>query len=555
MATTYPDLFPRDLESEGNRRGEKLVFNSFRTRLPDDASVYYSRNWRGLKHFRRSAYEYARGEADFIIIWPEYGILFVECKGGSVQIRDGQYFSRSRFGKLYEIKNPHEQAKRSMYRFIEHLIKERVLARPKYELDQICTYGAFFPESLRQGWASLSINQESTYTAFDTELNDPTAWVKQCFGGSLHQRGYSPLSANELKILHDCLSPSGIYPLSTASQLIETEQFFSDGICPTSEQSHVIQQLKRNTNILLFGSAGTGKTLIGLEALRLLSISTTQRSLFICHSQLLQARLKSMYGKLLPYVDFFSVNDLTTYLKNVAVSLSLDLSQCANLQELVDLLSQRSSFRFANVVIDEMQDLDDTLILSLRRLSSNRGLFLGLYDIGQNLELADFSPSQLRNYFEFDNFLSLSSNLRNTPQIVNLVMTRCPVVDIATCLAPDGPDVILKDLLDRTQVELFDIVSEICKLYAMDSMSVSILVRDKATLDLGAYRIDEGDGDTVLHLVKSRSTCRVPVYSISEFKGLESVCVIVWEPLSTLSESEAYVAMTRARSLLILFDI
>ena len=31
---------------------------------------------------------YKNGECDFVIVWPQYGILVIECKGGGVSLKD-----------------------------------------------------------------------------------------------------------------------------------------------------------------------------------------------------------------------------------------------------------------------------------------------------------------------------------------------------------------------------------------------------------------------------------------------------------------------------------
>ncbi|WP_398331938.1 AAA family ATPase [Vulcanococcus sp.] len=538
MATSYPESFPLDLSDEGSRRGEKLVFNAFRSKLPANVNIYYSRNWRGLRHFRQSSFQYVRGEADFIIVWPEYGIIFVECKGGSVEVRDNKYYSRSRMGNVYPIKDPHEQAKRSMYRVIDHIDIKRIIPRPRWELEQIFTYAAFFPESVRRTWAAKSINNELSFSAFDTDLLDPSAWIISCFVRPMAERDLDPLSRNEVSAFHECLSPSGSFPLSSASQLIETEQFFDSGITPTSEQSHVINQLIRNHNVLLFGSAGTGKTLVGLEVMRLLSAKSNNRSAFICHSSLLSARLKSNYSSLLPRVDFVSSHELPIYLEKIAKTLSLNADGLSSPSDLVNLISQNSGFRLSHIVIDEMQDLDDSLILSLRRLTSQKGIFLGLYDISQALGLGDFSPSEIRTLFEFDNYLSLTSNLRNTPQIMERVIGLCATVDIATCIAPDGPDVINRERYNDSPEELFELVDTLCRTYSLHSSQIVVLLKSLADLDAEKYRFQvNADGSIALCLLKSASRLNVELNSIADFKGLESLCVILWTSPDSLGEN------------------
>ena len=42
--------------------------------------VYYSKTWRDIRHEKNNKETiYKNGECDFVIVWPQYGILVIEC--------------------------------------------------------------------------------------------------------------------------------------------------------------------------------------------------------------------------------------------------------------------------------------------------------------------------------------------------------------------------------------------------------------------------------------------------------------------------------------------
>ena len=55
------------------------------------------------------------GEADFVIVGPDLGVVVVEIKGGRVGRDEGGWFSIDRHDRRHPIKNPFEQAQQSKH--------------------------------------------------------------------------------------------------------------------------------------------------------------------------------------------------------------------------------------------------------------------------------------------------------------------------------------------------------------------------------------------------------------------------------------------------------
>ena len=84
-------------------------------RLPDPWRVFHSVAWTGMRDGRPSD-----GEADFVLLHPEHGLVVVEVKGGGVRLEAGKWFSYGREGKK-KIKNPYRQATDSKHSLVSYL--------------------------------------------------------------------------------------------------------------------------------------------------------------------------------------------------------------------------------------------------------------------------------------------------------------------------------------------------------------------------------------------------------------------------------------------------
>src|SRR6266581_6884840 len=102
MAKMIPDQLMGDKKSPAERR----LYRELRNQLPDDVVVFHHVPWQ-VRNFRAGARD---GEADFVIVVPDQGVLVLEGKGGQIRYdgTSGQWFSNQ-----YQIKNPFEQSKES----------------------------------------------------------------------------------------------------------------------------------------------------------------------------------------------------------------------------------------------------------------------------------------------------------------------------------------------------------------------------------------------------------------------------------------------------------
>ena len=93
------------------------------------------------------------GEADFLIIWPERGILVLEVKGGKIRFdhHSMQWYSTNYYGKEFHIKDPFKQASKNLHA-IEAIIKKTVFSNQP--LPFAYGYAVCFPDLVYKGGAS-----------------------------------------------------------------------------------------------------------------------------------------------------------------------------------------------------------------------------------------------------------------------------------------------------------------------------------------------------------------------------------------------------------------
>ena len=143
MAQFYPPVDfnkPPIIDKPGDY-AEFKVLNSLNS-LDDSWHVFHGTDWRTVdKHGERV------GEVDLIIFHPDYGVLFVEIKGGGVKLEAGKWYYQDNY--TGEIKaqmkmSPIEQAARSRYYFYPRLEKttlgKGILKKTAF------THTAWFPD-------------------------------------------------------------------------------------------------------------------------------------------------------------------------------------------------------------------------------------------------------------------------------------------------------------------------------------------------------------------------------------------------------------------------
>ena len=556
MAKIFPKEIPLDVKNDPKRRAERILFDGFKELLNDEIIIYYSKNWRNFqidKYNRNSIF--INGEADFIIIWPTYGILIIECKGGGIEINNGDFFTTDRNSQKIKIKNPYKQAYESRYRIIEHILHKKLLQRNKFELTQSILDGVFFPQSKRSNFGALDIDKKFQKTGFEDSLNNLSSWLKSVFKTSLSEKGFRALSKTDCEVIHQIFEPEGACEFAFNTELKESESFFAKGITPSLLQSKIISQMRYASRCLIYGSAGTGKTLIGIDALNRF-YEPEKESVFLCYSQVLAENLRNKNQTNSKNIQFYSYLEFIQKLIEILKSYEVRFDpQKEGAESLIDLIIQKTPYKIKTLVIDELQDFSENIIPSLSRLTYKNGNFIGLFDPEQNISYESFSLEEIKNIFNFGNFYVLEDNVRNTPQIVSFYQNICPSIKEVHPLSPNGPEneVFVFERIDIKKLD--NVINKLLKKYSLKANELIIIVRNQSELSelrISSSKISNLSSKLSFDFVDVN---KVRVINVETVKGLESKAVLIWSDYKAFSETEKYIAMSRARSLLAFVEL
>ena len=118
-------IFP---DSEKNR----VVFASRAEEILYDACVSLSDSWSCYYSCTLSSFEDSKGlqsnEIDFVLYHKNWGVFVIEVKGGQIKYdaSEGRFFSISRHGRIFPIKNPFQQSLVWKSRFLRFLKKKGI---------------------------------------------------------------------------------------------------------------------------------------------------------------------------------------------------------------------------------------------------------------------------------------------------------------------------------------------------------------------------------------------------------------------------------------------
>ena len=130
MAVFIPSIKPEDFN---NSYGEMKVYEALRS-LNDKYAVFYSFSWVGVNEQRTI------GEADFVILHPEKGLLVIEVKSGEIEYKNREWIQTNTRTRASKKIDPLGQARKSQFELMDRLYK----AELGFPIPMMC-YCAWFP--------------------------------------------------------------------------------------------------------------------------------------------------------------------------------------------------------------------------------------------------------------------------------------------------------------------------------------------------------------------------------------------------------------------------
>lgn len=286
MARLVPALDESQLalvESAAERR----FYDLCRSELPAEWCVLFSTPWVGTTPSGRR-YD---GEADFIVLAPELGLLVVEVKGGGVSYNpaDGTWVSVDRHGVRHRLnKSPFRQATAEKHQVLQ-ILRNDVRWRRVHAGHIVAGHSVMLVDVDDLGGA-VSPESPSEILGGRQDLGCLEEWVRstlQYWAGRSSQADV--LSSSAVPVAESLLH-GRIEARPLLASVIANEERVRIEL--TEQQSRVLRGLGTRRRAIISGGAGTGKTLLAMEKARSLAQSGGE-TLLLCYNNLLGDHLKT----------------------------------------------------------------------------------------------------------------------------------------------------------------------------------------------------------------------------------------------------------------------
>lgn len=502
------------------------------------------------------------GEIDFLVAASNCGVFALEVKGGRIRRENGVWIYTDKYGIEHEkVRGPFEQASEGMYSVKEELKKRSDNSNVQ---NALCGYGVMFPD-VEYINSDIDVAQEQIFDIRDGE-----------YVGRFIKRlaDYHKAKFRDKKVFVIYPSDTDIsdivnvlrkdfdkaLPLSTKVEYAENALFTL-----TEEQYRCIDGLSANKRCLINGAAGTGKTVLAIKNVKE-SVAGGERTSFFCYNLKLANELKKHF-----YEDNLKpayVGSFTEFIEDLVLSHGVvdkkSITDWHNYYNEVlpthalDIIEQEGIY-FDKIVIDEAQDLlKENYLLVIDAmlkggLKKGKWFFFGDFDyqtIYNRESSYELVQSRLEDEAGFAVF-NLTLNCRNTPAIQK-EMNKIVGVECDTLVKDkntpevkyiqydfDDPD----DEKNLLEAEIKSILAGGIK--KRDITILSAFKRETSVVSqVTKYKIDD----------VSEETDNITYSTIQGFKGLENSVIILTDIQTYNKPDLMYVAMSRARSALYVFE-
>lgn len=548
MARFVPDVATSDIPHDSERR----VYEALRG-LPSGFVVLHSFPW--LRPQRDLAGEPLReGEADFVILHPERGLLVLEVKGGQPSLIGRQWW---RGGK--QMRDPFIQAQRNRYSLLD-AVEERTRKRIHRGL---FTHGdlVVFPHAIFSG--ALPLNADPRILVDALGVPDLPLRIGSAF--ETWADCATRLTPSQFSELLDALMPK-LRLLRCASAEVNAER---DRIVQiTLDQRATLLGLLENERVLVEGTAGSGKTLLALEFALTLA-ERGHRVLLLCYNRYLSEWLQDQarydpraarVGKRLEIATFHACARHLAKRAGVAFEVPHNGEQTfwdeevpLIMEQALEVLQARGQAEcFNSIVVDEAQDFAPDWWVSIESLSctGREGRLYAFLDLNQSLRRVPKLPS-----VPFPTRFTLRTNCRNTKAIAR---SSASLARVEVRLLPGSPSGEVPALrrAGSAAAETGLVLAEIRQLLQQGITPQQLAVIGPAAYAKSALSHHrEVNGIPLIDDAGDwRRGAGILVTTARAFKGLEADVVLIYGlsdfgPLFT--PTDLYVAWTRARHRLV----
>jgi len=554
MAHLIPPVEPA---AGPGRRAERLLYDAFRAGLDDGWFVYHSLDLLERERARE-------GEIDFLLLHREGGLLVLECKGEGVRRRGEGLWLRARGdGDAEPMRSPFAQAQGQVKTLVAEL-GERMRGAFPERFPFVHGHAVAFPLArIVDGGLPLEAPREIVLLADD--VGHIAGWVQRALAfwrKAARPAAPTPLAPGDFTRFRRQVLYPRLNLVETLGARISAESAAIDRL--SGEQLRVLRGCLDNRRLRVAGPAGTGKTVLALEAARRLAREPGRRVLLVCFNRALARHLDAALGARDAAVGTIDVMTFHELCRRAADALDRGFeppTEPVGAKKfwdetapaiLLDAVATGQAPRFDAVVVDEAQDFhqDWSTVLEECLKDAKTGSLLVFYDPGQRIFGRGAGLSNAPPGF------SLTVNFRNTRAIAAVVKELGQVDMEPHDRAPDGepPVVHPMDSPAKTRQRLDELVSRLLQKNDVTPDQIVVLTphtRERSSLagltSLGRVPLASSATDRegqVLHT------------TIGAFKGLEADVVILVDIDSGDARCDRrarYVAASRAKHMLYVF--
>lgn len=550
MSTMYPSFLPSGVKSPG----EIEIYE----RLKNDPDT---RDWIVLHSLDVADHRSKiSGEVDFIVIIPEKGVLCVEVKAaGSIRREQGiWYYGRDPEG---DARGPFKQVSETMHSLRSKISKAApALSKVVFWSCVVFPYVSFTDKSPE--WHDWQLIDRAKFMGRSISgnllavISNARNHLASMPGASWFDEKSPEPSLEKSKILARLLRPDFEFFESAESRRLRLDGELKKY---TEEQLEALDTMSFNPRVIFQGPAGTGKTLLAMEAARRSAVSG-KRTLFLCYNRILGNWLKretanlpnlvtaTLHGHMLSIAEINYTERLeASFWKNQLPQIAIEKT-----------IDGANANQFDQLIVDEAQDILapeylDFLDLSLTGgLSAGNWFFFGDFEKQAIYEKHESINAQLSQRFQLVPRYSLRTNCRNTPRIAEFIHLLGNLTPHYTKIRrPDNhiePKLIIFRDTDDQNVQLKRLLDQLIFDERHTPQEIVILSR-WGNQDAAVNDLPEMLKKITAPLKFGQKTDKIPYCSIHSFKGMEAPIVIITDIeniASAESQSLFYVGITRA---------
>ncbi len=550
-------LIPKIRIEEISSKPEKDVARALVEQLSQESIVYHSYPWlREERNDKTGNVVLKEGEADFVIVIPDLGMLILEVKGGPINYdnENRQWFRQLPSGNTRIIKDPFEQARRNTHHLKDQIIKQSFQA--ENFLPCAFGYAVIFPDCEYNG--PMPPGAETAIILSAKDLPHLGRRIPETLRKWCPSKNPQPLTKQTLDGIVKGLSPA-FQLLPVLFRRIEEQEEHLFRL--TQEQIRALNFLRNHPRAAIEGVAGSGKTLLAKAQAQRFA-DQGMKTLLVCYNknlaEWLAGSMPEEYADTITVTNFHRLcrlcckdaklgfpppsGDLSGFWRYIAPEIMLNALPKCNL-------------RFYAIVVDEAQDFFPEWWIALDEIQNDKeGPFYLFYDPAQNLYVGD----DLQIPGLGPPFL-LDTNCRNTQEIAH---TCSRIRGIEIPVRPDAP------FGDKTKVFVAENQEKqlrICREIITEWIGTGKLKPSQIAIQSPNARQNSSMAGIAQiatvplteKLSEWQSNKGILFSTIRSFKGLEADAVVIVDvpppdSVPHFSVADFYVATSRAKHLLVI---